>query len=63
MIKCSEFCIPCCDFCRYVVHAIAEDENICEPLGCYLHQDYKHQREIDCGGYCEDFYCFRAKKI
>ena len=27
MRKCSEDCIPCCDYCKYVVHAEFEVEN------------------------------------
>ena len=27
MKKCSEECIPCCDYCKYVVHEVIEFEN------------------------------------
>lgn len=26
MKKCSEECIPCCDYCKYVVHEVIEFE-------------------------------------
>ena len=27
MKKCGEDCIPCCDYCKYVVHEVIEFEN------------------------------------
>ena len=27
MKKCSEECIPCCDYCKYVAHEVIEFEN------------------------------------
>lgn len=37
MRKCSEDCIPCCDYCKYVVHEVIEFEND----GCHSADDLK----------------------
>ena len=64
MIKCSNDCIPCCDFC---IHAIQEkmpwDKDVATggPIGCKLHVDKEHQDIAESCGCCEDFHCFLAK--
>ena len=67
MIKCSEACTPCCDFCIYTVHEIFEDEELGGtiyggPIHCELHPDEKHDIICESGGFCDDFHCFRAEK-
>ena len=40
MKKCGEDCIPCCDYCKYVVHEVIEFENnkvVGGPIFCKLH--------------------------
>ena len=40
MKKCGEDCIPCCDYCKYVVHEVIEFENnkvLGGPIFCKLH--------------------------
>ena len=63
MILCNKDCIPCCDFCIYVIHEMLEVDGQmvkCEPIGCKLHTDEKHQNiAVNCC-YCEDYHCFRA---
>ena len=42
MKKCGEDCIPCCDYCKYVVHEVIEFERgkgIGGPIFCKLHLD------------------------
>lgn len=60
MRKCSEECIPCCDYCKYVVHEIYDD-SIGPPIECMLHNDEKYRRLIEDCSYCEDFYCGRVE--
>ena len=60
MRKCGDGCEPCCDFCKRVIHAYAEDGSRCEPLACSLHQDYEHQMCAQGCGSCEDFECFNC---
>lgn len=60
MKKCSEECIPCCDYCKFSTHFTMElDGEFIEAgvNGCALHLDKEHQDiAIGCG-YCDDFYC------
>lgn len=47
MKKCSEECIPCCDYCKYVAHEVIEFENdkvVGGPIFCKLHLDEEHRR-------------------
>lgn len=61
MKKCSDSCIPCCDYCIHCIHDEYEDDNTKmmikgEPIKCSL-----HNKEVS-GGYCKDFYCVNAKE-
>lgn len=65
MIKCSDECILCCDFCIYCIHD--EYENNGEtikggPIGCALWDDERHQDLAIACAYCNDFHCFKAKE-
>lgn len=65
MRKCSEECIPCCDYCKYVVHEKIEFENgkvIGSPIFCALHLDKEHIKLARKSGYCKDFWCRNADK-
>lgn len=60
MKKCSKECIPCCDYCKYVVHEVIEVDGRqvpLEPFGCCLHLDARHQRMAKSCSFCEDFTC------
>jgi hypothetical protein len=58
MLKCSNNCIPCYDFCIYCKH----DNNSSEPIGCNLHSEEKYQLTAISCGYCNNFHCFRVRK-
>lgn len=65
MRKCSEDCIPCCDYCKYVVHKEIKFENdkvVGAPIFCKLHLDEEHMRLVRGCSYCEDFWCIDADK-
>lgn len=65
MRKCSEECIPCCDYCNYVVHEVIEFESgkvIGSPIFCKLHLDKEHTQLARGCSYCEDFWCMNADK-
>lgn len=65
MRKCSEECSPCCDYCKYVVHAEFEVENnkvLDIPIFCKLHLDKEHTRLVRRCSYCEDFWCMNAEE-
>lgn len=52
MTLCSDSCIPCCDYCKYVIYEqllVGSKQKNGEPIGCKLHPD----RE----SLCDDFYC------
>lgn len=60
MILCSNSCIPCCDYCEYVVHEkfrIDGDIQLGSPLFCQKYNDEYHNKIVGCCGYCTDFYC------
>lgn len=64
MIKCSEKCIPCCDYCIHCIHELFEWEGKIvngAPIGCSKHLDDIHQKKAEGCGYCEDFHCCNAK--
>ena len=66
MKKCSEGCIPCCDFCIHVIHDKwqSKDGKPCtgDPESCGLHNDIEHNKiAVNCG-YCDDYHCFRYKE-
>jgi len=66
MVKCSENCTPCCDFCIYAVHEIYYDEKFGGdikggPIRCDLHHDKKHDMICEFCGWCDDFHCFKAE--
>jgi hypothetical protein len=64
MIKCSEDCLPCCDFCVYAIHDtyIKDGKKVITggPTGCYKHLDPEHQEIAEDDAYCEDFHCCLA---
>ena len=64
MVKCSDDCIPCCDFCIHAVHEDFEDNGKIirgGPIGCKKHPDKEHANIALGCGYCNDFHCFNAK--
>lgn len=64
MVKCSDDCIPCCDFCIHAIHGKLEYNGKMiggGPIGCKKYPDKRH-KDIAIGcGYCDDFHCFNAK--
>lgn len=62
MKKCGEDCIPCCDYCKYVVHEVIEFEGIGGPIFCKLHLDEEHRQLARRCSYREDFWCMNAEK-
>ena len=65
MRKCSEECIPCCDYCKHVVHEVIEVENgkvVGGPIFCKLHLDTKHTQLARACGSCKDFWCMDSDK-
>ena len=66
MQKCSEECIPCWDYCKYVAHEVIEFENdkvVGEPIFCKLHLDEEHRQLARRCSCCEDFWCMNADKF
>lgn len=64
MRKCNKECIPCCDYCKHVVHEVIEFENskiVGGPIFCKLHLDEKHKKLARACSYCDDFWCRNAK--
>ena len=66
MVKCSEYCIPCCESCIFAVREEIEDEELGgtiygEPVFCELHPSlcYEYISGLD---YCEDYHCIYAGK-
>ena len=65
MIKCSNGCTPCCDFCIHAYHEYFEDpvEGYLNgfirggPIGCIIHYDEKHQEIAKHCGHCDDEFC------
>ena len=45
MIKCGNDCIPCCDFCIYVIEGSLERDGTAGPIGCNLHKDEEHSQK------------------
>lgn len=64
MRKCSEECIPCCDYCKYVIHKglLENDEVLGAPIFCALHMDKEHTKLARGCGYCDDFWCMDSDK-
>lgn len=65
MIKCSDDCMPCCDFCIHAIHDEFELNGgtiIGGPIGCSLHEDERHQEIAENCGFCDDFHCFIANQ-
>ena len=65
MKKCGEDCIPCCDYCKYVVHNELEFENnkvLGCPIFCKLHLDEEHRQLARRCSYCEDFWCMNVEE-
>lgn len=64
MKKCSEECIPCCDYCKHVAHEVIKFESskvICSPIFCKLHLDEEHRQLVRRCSCCEDFWCMNAE--
>lgn len=64
MKKCSKECIPCCDYCKHVVHEVIEFENskiVGGPIFCKLHLDEKHRKLARACSSCDDFWCRNVK--
>lgn len=66
MILCCNECIPCCDFCKYVIHDFWLDDN-CNvvkggPIGCRAHEEELYQKVAEAAGYCSEFHCTMAKE-
>lgn len=64
MVLCNDECIPCCDYCTHVVHAITFYNGIkitAAPVSCSLHKDNEHKRIASGCGYCDDFHCKNAR--
>lgn len=65
MKKCSEDCIPCCDYCKYIVHEVIEFENnkvLGAPIFYKLPLDKEHRqlaRKCSC---CKDFWCINHEE-
>lgn len=60
MLKCSDLCIPCCDYCIYVLrewYTLGGKAVTGGPVGCNKHRDKKHQDIAFRCGYCDDFHC------
>lgn len=65
MTKCSDSCIPCCDFCAHVIHGILlidGKEYSGQPIGCSLRENKEHQLVATSCGCCNDFYCILTGK-
>ena len=65
MKKCSEECIPCCDYCKYVIHEVIGSENnkvFGAPIFCKLHLDREHTHLVRGCSYCADFWCMSADR-
>ena len=62
MKLCSNNCIPCCDFCKYVVHGDIEVDGTSGPLYCGKYDDDFHNKLAEWCGYCDDFYCGCAEE-
>ena len=65
MIKCSDTCKPCCDFCIHAIHDEFEWNGVQitgEPIGCSLWDDEKHQELAESCSYCNDFHCMNVKR-
>lgn len=68
MLKCSDRCTPCCDFCIHAEHEIFEDEDLGgtiygPPIHCLKHPDKEHDKICLAFGFCDDFQCFRIGAI
>ena len=65
MKKCSEECIPCCDYCKHVAHEVIEFESgkvIGSPIFCKLHLDEEHRQLAMRCSCCEDIWCMNAEE-
>lgn len=66
MKKCSEECIPCCDYCKWCVHDWAEVDGSRVKIGvsgCDLHLAPKYQFIAIGLGYCKDFTCKYCEEV
>lgn len=64
MKKCSENCMPDCDFCIYCEHEkIQNNGEILKgwPIYCNLHKINFNEEPWPIPSPCEDFHCFLAK--
>ena len=65
MKKCGEYCIPCCDYCKYAVHEVFEfkgGKGIGSPIFCKLHLDEEHRQLARRRSCCEASWCMDAEK-
>ena len=56
MIKCSEDCIPCCDFCK-LFNGFNQGDGVYRDDGYCL----KHKKKTDPGSYCDDYVCMNVE--
>lgn len=60
MVLCNEDCIPCCNYCAYVIYECDDyhgQEDLGVPVGCI-----KHIRFEKCVKDCNDFHCINANE-
>lgn len=68
MILCSKTCIPCCDFCIYVIYDVigVTPDGIGfingGPVDCGLYKDKLHEKIAEANGKCNHFQCYKANK-
>lgn len=66
MKKCSDNCIPCCDYCIHCIHewsTYGGKEVMGGPIGCKKHLDKEHQDKAFWCSYCDDFTCKNTEEV
>ena len=64
MVLCNEKCLPCCDYCIYVMtERIPYNGKMINgrPVGCFKNHDEEHNKIAESCGYCKDFHCRNMK--